>query len=223
LNYQNSAVFHAGEVYVQCSTGIAAIRNQSEMLGQGMIQPSVDEEMRQVLTENVNLLFCTTVNQSTNSIWLSPLYSPPVTGFNVGYYQQLIQFPTNNQLTILHLPRDKSDPIYELTKPNTKATVGLLYVDFDNRFRYRLNGKINNNEENKIEKPNDTNTNTLNIQLTECFNNCPKYIQTRRIVAPISEPVSSAQTGLNCLPREFHSLIQNADTFFIGQWNKSWR
>lgn len=80
--------------------------------------------------------------------------------------------------------------------------IGALGLDFTNRRRNRVNGRL------------VATANGLAVRVAQSFGNCPQYIQTRvpRAVDRPPRPVESA----TALDDEARSLIVSSDTFFVA-------
>lgn len=81
--------------------------------------------------------------------------------------------------------------------------IGLLGLDFSNRRRNRANGVVSATTGAK-----------LVVNVRESFGNCPKHITLRDVRAVPSLPAAS--TSSDGLDPAAHSLLAQADTFFIA-------
>jgi predicted pyridoxine 5'-phosphate oxidase superfamily flavin-nucleotide-binding protein len=82
--------------------------------------------------------------------------------------------------------------------------VGLLFIEPSSRRRFRVNGKIMQDEDQLI------------IEVDQAYANCPKYIQQRhlsRTETPIYTDNAEQGTVLMQFVKE---IISSADTFFVG-------
>lgn len=112
-----------------------------------------------------------------------------------------VSSPDPTRLLIRTLP-DAADPLADALRPG--AAVGVLGIDFATRRRNRANGRIlSSGAEGMI------------IAVEQSFGNCPKYIQTREIVATGPEP-SGSWVGLDGLNDRARSLIRSADSFLVA-------
>jgi len=84
--------------------------------------------------------------------------------------------------------------------------IGILFIELGSRKRYRVNGKVILDDQENIV-----------ITVMEAYPNCPKYIQQRIITENgIENKLPSIVKKGETLTDNLHSIIANADTFFIG-------
>ncbi|MBD0404266.1 pyridoxamine 5'-phosphate oxidase family protein [Flammeovirga sp. EKP202] len=88
----------------------------------------------------------------------------------------------------------------------TIEKVGLLFIDLLSRRRFRVNGIVKYH------------ASQIEIQIVQAYTNCPKYIQSRTLEFNYTPQNNKIQKGTN-LTKEQVSMIQNADTFFLGTSN----
>ena len=103
---------------------------------------------------------------------------------------------------------DERDVFWKVVEKNKR--IGLLIIELASRRRLRVNGKVARINKNHIE-----------ISVHESYPNCMKYIQRRQITnrnTDNKESAKPATTGTT-LNHSQQSIIQSADTFFIGSSN----
>ncbi len=124
-------------------------------------------------------------------VWTSLLHGP--TGF--------LQVDNVNTLTV-HASLPPGDPLGESFQHESE--IGMLVLDPRTRRRMRINGQAQRTGER-----------TLLVKTREVFANCPKYIQRREVVGPVSSELTQTirASGLTAVHRE---RLARADTFFIG-------
>jgi len=98
-----------------------------------------------------------------------------------------------------------ADPVWR--NLGADSQVGLLFIDLATRRRLRVNGRVAEVTEAKIQ-----------MEVEEAFPNCPKYIQRRKIARPIS-PVDRTETSPlkgRLIGDDQHRLIARTDTMFVA-------
>jgi len=101
-----------------------------------------------------------------------------------------------------------SDPLNE--NLTLKHPLGLLGLEFETRRRNRFSGNLLSYQNNQME-----------IEITQAFGNCPKYIQSRSL--KILEQINNVgqKKDVQRITRfnnDVKQLIQKADTFFIASY-----
>ncbi len=130
-------------------------------------------------------------------VWASVLFGPP--GFVTAPDERRVEFD------LAHAGINEHDPFWRNIQHNPR--IGALFLELATRRRLRINGTV--------ERPTDG---KLELNVAECYPNCPKYIQRRHIqfeAVERSETVPSAIGG-HSLNREQAALIQASDTFFVA-------
>jgi predicted pyridoxine 5'-phosphate oxidase superfamily flavin-nucleotide-binding protein len=111
--------------------------------------------------------------------------------------------PDPHTLQIDSLP-GISDPARSGLRPG--AAVGLLGIDLDTRRRNRLNGRVAALDHDGFA-----------VDVVQSFGNCPKYIQLRPVDGVARKPGQVAERT-NRLDDAAHTMIRNADTFFVASY-----
>lgn len=88
------------------------------------------------------------------------------------------------------------------------SPIGVLGLDFTNRRRNRMHGKIS-----RIDRDG------FDIAVIQSYGNCPKYISTREITKRTASPANHKVVELEELSAEAITLIEKADTFFIASYH----
>jgi ferredoxin-NADP reductase/predicted pyridoxine 5'-phosphate oxidase superfamily flavin-nucleotide-binding protein len=187
----DASPFHAGEVAAQQRAGVTS---QAESAGRRGIRRYMPEQHRQFFAEQPFMVFGGV--DANGQPWATLRAGKP--GF--------VSSPDAKTLRIDAgvLP---GDPLAGHWQPG--AMIGGLGLQPQTRRRNRINGVVSLVEGE-----------TLLVDVTQSFGNCPKYIQSRtptfvEPAAPLpSEPQVAAQLG-----DEDRALIMRADTFFIASAN----
>ena len=174
----------------------AQVSDKAEFLSQRLVSDSMTVQ-HQEFFPLLSTLFVASVDEH-NRPWASVMVGRP--GF--------IHASDATHLSINKVIPLASDPLTENLK--LKHPLGFLGLEFETRRRNRLSGNLLSYQDNKIE-----------IEVTQAFGNCPKYIQTRQL--KLLEPMTSLQDEkevqrITCFSAEIKQLIQNADTFFIASY-----
>ena len=180
--------FHPGEHAIQEKMGE---REHMEMLGRRMVRDFMPEQHRQFYAQ-LPYLLVGTVDADGNP-WASILVGEP--GF--------ISTPSDRNLHIAAQPLF-GDP---LTKNlATGIDIGILGIELHTRRRNRMNGVVS-----------AISLNGFNIQVSQTFGNCPKYIQARHFNLQSFDPAETKPIhALTTLGETEHGMIAAADTFFIA-------
>lgn len=183
-------VFSQGELYVQQLAG-------EDKIAQKRIPMAINNQLNDFSAEYLEyqLLFNITSIDQDNRVWISMLSGKP-------NLIKVIDFSTISiDKTLITSPSD--DVFYKNIRHN--KNVGLLFLDWETRKRYRLNGRIKEEKDNLI----------INIQ--ETYGICHKYIQRRsfKYTNPNTPSIPSSLKGIEIM--DIHKLlIENANTFFLG-------
>jgi uncharacterized protein len=180
--------FHTGELALQEKFGV---KDQVAKYGPRMIRPSMPDQHRDFF-ESLPYFFIGSMDDNglplASVVWGEP-------GF--------ISAPSAIELQI-KTPSGAQTPLSETLKPGQE--VGLLGLQLNSRRRNRVNGRVKAVSETGF-----------SVSVTQSFGNCPKYIQSRGIVAVETEPtVSPTPLWRNSLNARDSDLIVQADTFFIA-------
>ena len=184
--------FHEGERAVQARAGEAAIavRNAS------VITDTVIAGARPFIEKQV--MVATATRNEGGQLWASLLFGPP--GFLRSPEGRSIELSTSLA------PRQADDPFWQELDLGSRA--GLLFIELSTRRRYRVNGRVEQLDDQQIR-----------VAIDEAYPNCPKYIQRRHPHAPAgdaqrAEP-SSVWRGQD-LDEASAALLGAADTLFIA-------
>ncbi len=130
-------------------------------------------------------------------VWASVLFGPP--GFVTAPNERRVEFD------LVRAGINEHDPFWKNIQRNPR--IGALFLELATRRRLRINGTVARTTDGKLE-----------LNVAECYPNCPKYIQRRAIrfeTVERSETVPSAIDG-HSLNGEQAALIQASDTFFVA-------
>lgn len=179
--------FHAGEKAVQNRLGVA---ERMEKFGSRVIRPWMPEQHREFY-ESVPFIVMGGVDTSGYPA-ATILASPTGPGF--------IQSADDTHLAFSVLP-GAADPL--ATAIADGSPIGLLGIEFVNRRRNRVNGRIS-----------QVSDRGWTLTVDQSFGNCPQYIQAREW-SLVDKPEDEALwTEIN--NPGIRELIQTADTFFIA-------
>ncbi len=179
--------FHAGELAIQSRLGFQA---QIDKQGRQIIRDYLPEQHRQFFNQ-LPYVIVGTVDES-GSPWASILVGAP--GF--------LSSPATGSLQITAKPLF-GDPLANILAPG--IDIGLVGIELHTRRRNRLNGIVTSQQPEGFE-----------VQVRQCFGNCPQYIQARKIERweeRLVAPTFIHQFGR--LGAAERSIITAADTFFI--------
>ncbi len=183
-------LFHRGEREVQEHVGA---REFSERVGRRMIRDRLPGDHKAFLSQLPFVLIGAI--DAEGRPWASILVGQA--GF--------ISAPDAQTLRIETRLID-GDPLQKILSEG--ADVGLLGIEYHNRIRVRVNGKIRKIDDESI-----------TISVEHAFGNCPQYIQSRSYellpgIASIGEP--RATLPVERLDERARQIIANADHFFIA-------
>jgi uncharacterized protein len=180
--------FHPGEIAIQTRLGF---REAIEQQGRRIIREFLPNQHRQFFAQLPYVIVGTI--DSTGNPWASILVGHP--GF--------LFSPDDRTLRIAAKPLP-GDPL--VTNLTQGSDIGLLGIDLSTRRRNRLNGIVAAMYSDGFE-----------VQVRQCFGNCPQYIQVRRSESTSVLPTESKPVReIEWFGEEEYSLITNADTFFIA-------
>lgn len=189
---QNKFHFHAGERAVQTRAGEAFIADQNGVVIAesilGGARPFIEKQFMVVLSSIDN----------EGMVWSSILYGRP--GF------ARAESATVVSLNIPCDSRDSADPFWHNIEGN--PSVGMLFIELGSRRRYRINGTLKTQNEERIE-----------ITVREAYPNCPKYIQRRHLRNIEDESSHGSVSKGTVIPPELQTLIHSADTMFVASSN----
>lgn len=189
--------FHEGELLAQQQVGEEfAARRNGQMITNVLAVGMVEFIKQQCM------VILSSVDQQ-QSIWASVLFGLP--GF-VGV--------VNPQMLELDLTKARSnadDPFWMNVRRD--AQVGMLLIELVSRRRLRINGSINRVECDKVQ-----------IDISECYPNCPKYIQRRQVFSSAASLPGSecfeTRSGRFLAPDQ-QVWIASADTLFVASTHSS--
>jgi uncharacterized protein len=181
--------FHEGEQTIQERAGV---RDRAETLARRVVRDHMPDQHREFY-ENLPFLVLGSVDDKGRP-WASLVAGPR--GF--------MSTPDATHLSLNAVPLP-GDPLAHTLQ--TGAQLGVLGIEPATRRRNRMSGTaINVHDEG------------FDIEVTQAFGNCPKFIQTRdfNYIEPDARaPFANTEEGTR-LDTAAHSLISQADTFFIA-------
>ena len=180
--------FHAGELAIQARLGVQA---QMDKQGRRIIREFLPDQHRQFFAQ-LPYVIVGTVDVKGNP-WASILVGNP--GF----------LSTSNDRT-LHIAAKPlfGDPLF--TTLANGIDIGLLGLELLTRRRNRLNGIVV-----------ATRSNGFEVQVKQCFGNCPQYIQARRSKLAESDPAKlQSLQSIEQFGKPERTIITASDTFFIS-------
>ena len=178
--------FHDGELAVQRQAGVEAA---AARLSSMLSRAELRDGTAAFLHDAT--FAAITARDPAGHLWISPLSGPP--GFlNRAGPRTLTIRPRFPEQAPLHgLPVDQP--------------IGLVVVEFAAKRRVRVNGTLT-----------DVHNGELVVDVEQAYGNCPQYIRQRHLT---TESVGAGQARVSrrrTLAAEDVSLIQSADTFFLG-------
>ncbi len=178
--------FHEGELEAQERAGV---RKRMASIGRRVVRNYMPDQHREFF-EKLATLFVGHVDEQGRP-WASLLLGEP-------------GFMTSDDPRVLRIAAAPmaGDPL----KGNLKdgMDIGLLGLELHSRRRNRMNGKLHSLQ-----------SGTFSVEVKQSFGNCPRFIQTRKLVprSDASEPSVTRATSFGPAQRE---LIAKSDTFFIA-------
>jgi predicted pyridoxine 5'-phosphate oxidase superfamily flavin-nucleotide-binding protein len=181
------SVFHEGELAVQRRAGVGQM---AAKLGPRVVQPRLDPQFAEFLARQRFVI----VSSSTPAgrTWASVLVGPP--GFARACSSDLVAVRTEIA---------DDDPLTRALDQET-AALGLLALEPMSRGRIRINGLGRHTRTG------------LEIDVSEVFGNCPKYIQRR---VPRASDAGTNAVGVlvgQRLDENQTAFVETADTFFLA-------
>jgi uncharacterized protein len=182
-----TTVFHEGETAVQERAGVRAA---AERLGAGMIEPVLHAQFAEFLRRQPFVIVAS--HTAACQVWASVLTGPP--GFAAAIAPAHL---------VVRADIPEEDPL-AAALADGPAAVGMLVIDPVTRGRIRINGVARRTPHG------------LELEPTEVFGNCPKYIQRRAPTALArTEDATGNRVGTR-LDEEQGEFVGAADTFFIA-------
>ncbi len=185
-----SSPFHAGEIELQRSQGVA---ERMEVIGRRVIRDHMPDQHRNFF-EQLPFIVVGSVDRQ-GDVWATLLAGQP--GF--------MQSPDPKRLEIDH-NLSSADPAF--AGLDEGGAIGLLGIELHTRRRNRMNGKV-------IARSPDS----LSIAVEHSFGNCPQYIQARNWhLAPTANDAEHVAEELLTLDAAARAAIAAADTFFVASY-----
>lgn len=190
MNDADHSPFHAGEVAIQRSLGVA---DRMADFGRRVVRDHMPDQHRQFYAQ-LPFLVAATVDPDGRP-WATLIEGPP--GF--------AQSPDPRRLTIDRQPAP-DDPA--LAGWHADAAVGLLGIELHSRRRNRVNGTLQATDAG------------LQLQVEHAFGNCPQYIALRWLAfarEPGTPGAAASCTGRE-LDASLSRFIAACDTFFVASY-----
>lgn len=180
--------FHPGELAIQARVGV---QEKIDRQGRRIIREFMPEQHRQFFAK-LPYVIAGSLDEAERP-WASILVGAP--GFMSAVGDGALTVQTQHLF---------GDPLARNLAVN--IDIGLLGIELQTRRRNRLNGIVT-----------ATHPQGFEIGVTQCFGNCPQYIQTRDVEWQAFDPAMPRPieplTAFTALER---NLIAKADTFFIA-------
>lgn len=183
--------FHEGELQVQERTGELEEGRRNGRVFADSIMPGALKFVAQQ-----PMVVLGSIDHEQN-IWASVLLGPP--GFVTAPDERRVEFD------LLRAFIDERDPFWKNIQ--TEPQVGALFLEMTTRRRLRINGPATR-----------TSPDQLVLQVTECYPNCPKYIQRRQFWVESLIDADAQPRGIlegESLSAEQSASISVSDTFFV--------
>ncbi|MWV13698.1 2Fe-2S iron-sulfur cluster binding domain-containing protein [Pseudomonas sp. R-28-1W-6] len=183
--------WHPGEQALQARVGVT---ERMEAFGRKVIRDHMPEQHRDFYRQLPFMLLGSVDAQGRP--WAGIVEGVP--GFAHAVTPQLLRLDSHLQA---------EDPATAALQPG--AAIGLLGIELHTRRRNRLNGHVQQVDENG-----------LAVSVDQAFGNCPQYIQLRQhqLPSPQSRAERPAAERLNGLDDAARALIAQADTFFVASY-----
>ena len=184
--------FHSGELEVQRRIGVD---QQVADIGRRMIRDHLLQQHQDFYRSQHQLLLALVGDHARP--WVAMVAGAP------GFVTAL----TPTRLRVDALPLAGSPTRSSAARLSVGEQIGVLGIDYSNRRRNRVNGRIDS-----------VDTDGFEIQVAQSFGNCPKYIQIRETQLPPdawrAQPTPGA--AVPALSRDTRALIAQADHFYIA-------
>ena len=180
--------FHAGELAIQARLGV---QEQIDKQGRRIIREFLPDQHRQFFAK-LPYVIAGTVDAIGNP-WASILVGNP--GF--------LATPDDRTLQVI------AKPLFGDSLATTLADgidIGLLGIELQTRRRNRINGRVIATQRDGFQ-----------VQVGQCFGNCPQYIQVRQ--SELTEFDSAEPKPVHPIERlgkPERAIIATSDTFFIA-------
>jgi uncharacterized protein len=185
---RSESPFHPGELAIQARLGV---QEQMDKQGRRVIREFLPDQHRQFFAQ-LPFVIAGTVDVTGNP-WASILVGNP--GF--------LSTPSDRTLHIAAKPLF-GDPL--ATTLTNGIDIGLLGIELPTRRRNRLNGTVIETQRDGFE-----------VQVRQCFGNCPQYIQAR--YSKLAEPDPAMLKSVHAIAQfgePERKIITASDTFFIA-------
>jgi uncharacterized protein len=185
--------FHAGELAIQARLGF---QEQMDRQGRRIIRDYLPTQHRQFFAQLAYVIAGTV--DAAGHPWASILVRHP--GF--------LTSPNDRTLRINAQPLF-GDPL--ATTLVEGCDIGLLGIELHTRRRNRLNGTVTTIDDHGFE-----------VQVGQCFGNCPQYIQARTVTVDEYNPTTPKPvSAIATFSESEYAMIRAADTFFIATANQT--
>lgn len=187
----NASPWHAGEIAMQRSVGVA---ERMDEIGRRVVRDHLIEQHRQFYPLLPFAVFGTV--DANGDAWATLRAGRP--GF--------LDAPDERRLCV-RLPRDAADPAD--AGMNDGDAIGMLGIELQTRRRNRLNGTIRRDRDDGFD-----------IAVGQSYGNCPQYIQ-RRDFTFVRDPAlasDAAPRASDRLDDDVRTTIAQADTFFVASY-----
>lgn len=192
----NDSPFHQGEQALQSRTGK---RETMENYGRRAIRSFMPEQHQAFYSQLPFIVVGSVDNHDWP--WASIVTGRP-------------GFISASSATLLNIDGaiNPSDPLANNIQCRN-APLGLLGIELNTRRRNRVNGRVLNTFESRIE-----------LGVDQTFGNCPKYIQQRNIefirepIPPSSEITTQQVQPFVDISDELATIIAQSDTFFVSSF-----
>jgi len=190
MNKKYESQFHASEIAVQKRLGVDELVSE---YAPSMILALMPDGYRRFFAQLPWVILGAIDNHG--SLWAIPLFGS----------QGFIQSPDNMTLRI-----NVMSGLFEAFRfdinPGQKAA--LLGIDLATRRRIRVNGSVESR-----------NKKGFTIHVEQCYGNCPKYIQSRKLRWQDNKETQPSENNFEfskSIPVTAKKLIETSDTFFIA-------
>lgn len=215
-----SSPFHPGEIHAQNQAGTRGVAEElGTLLGHSLnLNTGIASwltTLRVAWLASVTPPSKTTFENDNSPydnrprVWISAVFGPP--GFISAHDSKSINIAVTHSLP-------QNDILYSNVSASKNAPIAFLALDLQARKRYRANGVV------PLFR---TSSSSLKIRVKEAFPNCPKYIQ-KRVITDSTSRLNGAQVAPSSstlqathLSSDDIRLIKNADTFFLGTYNRA--
>ncbi len=184
--------FHKGELQVQERAGEL---EEGARNGRVVADSIMKGALKFVVQQPMVVLGSVDCEQN---VWASVLFGPP--GFVTAPNERRVEFDLSRAGVNEH------DPFWKNIEHSLR--IGALFLELATRRRLRINGTVTRPTDGKLE-----------LDVEECYPNCPKYIQRRNVRFEAVNDAESAPRPLyegESLGADQSDLIVSSDTFFVA-------